>query len=214
MMFFYLFILTVFFTTSNVKSIQQNLNFDDDIFYGDPFSLKKLHINKIKDQFSKSIQKPVISKIKNLNDYISNYKNHILKPSDFVVITKEKCLNFYNLKELFLKGNKNIQEIEANLLFISDYLNDLNYLFKDEYGNFLIFSVCKNLFLSSNGNLSNDNDNYIKCFQRFIFISKIDFSIYSFSFSGEKIPSLINFSVDFSIDEFTHKRVCILKSDN
>jgi len=187
MMFFYFFVLTIFFTTRNIQGMKQNINFDDDLFYGDPLSLKNLQINKLKEQFTKGNLQVSIPNIKNLNDYFSNYNLQLSKPTDFFAKEPGKCLNFYSFKDIFL--------------------NESNYFFKDEYGNLLVFSVCKNLFFHSNSSDSEDNEIYIKCFQRFILISKIDFSYYSFVFTGEKIPSLINFSVDFSVDEFSHKRV-------
>lgn len=208
MMFFYLFVITIFFTTRNVQSIKHNINYDDDLFYGDPLSLKKLQLNKLKDEFNKQKLKPSIPNIKNLNDYFTNYNSLLSKPTDFATNESGKCFNFFSMNQLILNNN-NKKEIEDNLSSISDYLNELNYFFKDEYGNLLIFSVCKNIFFHSNGNTIQDTENYIKCFQRFIFVSKIDFSYYSFVFTGEKIPSLINFSVDFSVDDFSHKRVSI-----
>ncbi len=206
MMFFYFFVLTIFFTTRNIQGMKQNINFDDDLFYGDPLSLKNLQINKLKEQFTKGNLQVSIPNIKNLNDYFSNYNLQLSKPTDFFAKEPGKCLNFYSFKDM-LHNNKNKREIEDNLNSISNFLNESNYFFKDEYGNLLVFSVCKNLFFHSNSSDSEDNEIYIKCFQRFILISKIDFSYYSFVFTGEKIPSLINFSVDFSVDEFSHKRV-------
>ena len=206
MMFFNIFVVTLFFIIRNVKNVKQNINLDDDLFYGDPLNLKKIQLNKLKDQIIKANLKPSIPNIKNLNDYFTNYNFQLSKRTDFIAKETGKCLNFYNFKDLFV-NNKNREEIDDNLNSISNYLNELNYFFKDEYGNLLIFSVCKNLFFPSSGNAAENDENYIKNSQKFIFISKIDFSYYSFTFSGEKIPNLINFSVDFSVDDFSHKRV-------
>lgn len=211
MMFFYLFVITFFFTTKNVEGIKQNISYNDDLFYGDPLSLKNLQINKLKEQLTKGNMKQSIPNIKNLNNYFTNYNSQLSKPTEFIAKEAGKCVSFYSFKDL-LNNNKNKKEIENNLDHISNYLNELNYFFKDEYGNLLVFSVCKNLFLHSNGETSGVNENYIKCFQRFIFISKIDFSFYSFAFTGEKIPSLVNFSVDFTVDDFSHKRVIQFKT--
>jgi len=207
MMFFYLFVLTIFFTTRNVESIKNNINFYDDIFYGDSYGYKSSNDKNSNNQIYNGNIRQANPNIKNFNDYFTNYKALLLKPTDFIVKEKGKCLNFYNLKDLFfIKKNSN-KDIEENLNSISHYLNDLNFIFKDEFGNFLIYSVCKNFFFYSNGGVTDNNENYVKCFQRFIFISKIDFSFYSFLFSGEKIPTLVNFSVDFAIDDFSHKKV-------
>ena len=131
-----------------------------------------------------------------------------MKDTEISVRFKGKCLNFHNLNDLYSSNKK--PEIEENLNSISNYLNDYNYLFKDENGNFLIYSICKNVFFFAESNAPQENEAYIRCFQKFIFVSKIDFSFYSFSFSGEKLPILTNFSVDFAIDEFAHKRVNFL----
>jgi len=206
MMFFYLFLLILLQSINDIKSAKQNINYDDDLFYGDPLSLKTQQLDKLKDQLHKEKQKPSKPNIKNLNAYFSNYNNQLTKSTDFIAKENGKCFNFYSFSDLFV-SNKNKREIEDNLDSISYYLNDLNYFFKDEYGNLLVYSVCKNPFFNLNGDNNDDNRNYVKCFQRFIFISKIDFSYFGFSFSGEKIPSVLNFLIDFSVDEYSHKRV-------
>lgn len=196
MMFFCLFTFTLFFTTRNMN-LATNFSPDENIFYGDPSP----NPNKLLEKSSLS-SKTIKPNIKILSEYISQNKVELAKESDISVRFKGKCLNFHNLSDLFPK-----KKIKENLNNISEYLNDFNYIYKDENGNFLIYSICKNVFFFAQTNAPMENEAYIKCFQKFIFVSKIDFSFYSFTFNGEKLPILTNFSVDFVLDEFANKRV-------
>lgn len=206
MMFFYILSLIIFYTINIVESTKQNLKFDDDIFYGDPSSLEKIQLDKLKEQYNNDILKPFNPKIKKLNDYLNNNNSMLSKKTNYLIKEDGQCVNFSSFKNLF-SNNKNKKEIEDNLNSISNYLNDVNYIFKDEYGNLLVYSVCRSFSFISNGSNTIDNDNYSNCFQKLIFISKIDFSYYNFSFTGEKVPGINDFSIDFSFDEISHKRV-------
>lgn len=203
MLFFNLFLLCIFFASKSYENkLAQVSLYEDELFYGDPLSLQKTELKKIKEEFTNHSKRKILPNIKKINDYFTNNKVELLKPIEFKVKAKGRCLNYFNLKNLFsMSPNKII--IEEHLDAISNYLNEINYIYKDEYGNMLIFSVCKNLY----HNTSNDVENYTKCFQNFVFISKIDFSFYNFTFSGKRMPSLTSFSVDFIVDDFSHKRV-------
>ena len=204
MMFFCLFLLIFFYFFQLIHTNSINLSIDDDIFYDETY-YKKNYLNKSSDKTSYTeINNNHSPNIKNLNDYFTNNKIDFLKPTQILTKQKGKCLNFFNLQNLF--SEKKNSEISKNLQTISNFLNDMSYIFKDEFGNFLIFSVCKNSFFFSNSS-SSGNESQIRCFQKLIFVSKIDFSFYAFSFSGEKLPSLTGFSLDFVIDEFTHNKV-------
>jgi len=161
MTFIYLFVLKIFLTTKNVENLKHNINVYDDIFLGDSINLKKFDDKKLNEQNSKGNTRKAVPNIRNFHDYNTDYKSLLLKPTEFLIKERGKCLNLFDFNDLFFNNNKDIKD---NLNSISNYLNDLNFLYKDENGNFLIYSVCKDLFFYTNGISAENNENYIKCF--------------------------------------------------
>jgi hypothetical protein len=195
MMFFCLILLTVAAIYNSAKLSSRPLEIDDNPFYDDDYFLKKKEIKKLKEEVQHKIADKLTlskSKIRNFEKYIRNNKINFISSahSVFNLTTKGSCNKILNLADIYQSVNNYTSTFNytENILNFQSQLNDKNTIFDDEYGNLIIFSFCSDLFS-------------LKCQPKFFFLNKLNFEFYEFTLSGEKIPKLSGFALDYLLDK-------------
>lgn len=196
MMFFCLILLTIQISASD--SLPNN--FEESIFYDDTYYLKEIQAKKLKEELNRENlrQSKKIMNIKNLDTYIAKNKEKFKNMGIINEIEQGTCMKIVDFASLF-RESKNENYIQtSNFLESLQYnLNEKNFLFSDEFGNLIIYSACGDLFS-------------LKCYAKVFFVSKIDFQFYEFTHSGEKIPKLSGFAVDFYLDQGANRKIIYL----
>jgi hypothetical protein len=184
MMFFVLILVTIFNFYKSNKFTQSSLDLEDNLFYDETYYLKKIDLKKTKQNFSINMKNIDSMKIKNIQDYL---ETSLAEKINFQSEETGSCNKILDLSYLLQSISNSTLNYSERINTLENLLNDKNYLYKDENENLLIFSTCKDLFNKM-------------CYYKFFFISKSEFKFSELILSGEKIPKLLEFSIEMKID--------------
>jgi hypothetical protein len=188
MMFCWLAIFTLFLISSNKTMKLTAQPFDEDIFYDNTYYLKQAEMKKLQEKMKQQKVKNAISpniRDPNLKEYIFQRRSEYDNLMNLNILSQGTCNKTFRLEDLF--GIKNNTNIPSNIKNLQFYLHEKNFLYSDEDSNLVIYSTCNDIL-----------KNVQKCLPKILFVSRLDFSFYEFKLTGDKLPLLTGFSLDFN----------------